>query len=155
MEKEREISEEVEKNQVVADQTDPIQESEIPNIPNEPEAEEHEDDEDLHEANDFHSYSKAQFVELIEGLLKQNDIKKTDKILKEIRPYFDDIKHQERNEALQQFISSGGEEADFDFKYDELTQRFERIYKQLKEQKAKHFQEIEKKKEQNLQAKNA
>lgn len=166
MEKEREISEELEKDQIISDQSDPIQENELSDNQHESKAEVHDEDiednehdeqeeHDEHEEHDYHHYSKEQFVELIEGLSKQNDLKQTDKILKEIRPYFDDIKHQERNEALQQFINSGGEESDFEYKYDELTQKFENIYKNLKEQKAKHYQEIERNKEKNLQAKNA
>lgn len=154
MEKEREISEELEKNDIIADQPDSLPENKISDNQHASETEEHEDDED-HEENDFHNFSKLQFVELIEDLAKQNDLKKIDKVLKEIRPYFDDIKHQERSEALQQFLNEGGEEGDFDFKYDELTQRFESAYKSLREQKTKHFQDIEKKKEHNLQAKNA
>jgi hypothetical protein len=152
MEKEREISEELEKKVIVTDQPDSLHGKE--SSEHQHEAEEHEEEEE-HEENDFHNFTKMQFVELLESLTKQDDFKKADKIIKESRHYFDDIKNQERNEALQQFLSSGGAEEDFDFKYDDLTQRFESAYKYLKEQKAKHYQEIERKKEQNLQAKNA
>lgn len=159
MENEREISENLEKEILAAENNEGFQNSEFDDNKNEPEVEDPEsgDDEDEHhhDVPDYHHFTKEQFVELIESLVKQEDYKKVDKTLKDIRPYFDEIKAHDRQEALEKFIKNGGEEADFEYKFDDLTLRFEAAYRNIKEQKARHYQELEKKKEKNLEAKNA
>ncbi|CAN5197065.1 DUF349 domain-containing protein [soil metagenome] len=162
MEKEREISEDLEKEILETENNARFQKSGFDENQNEPETEDSEaaevaedDDEHHHDGPDYHHFTKEQFVELIESLVKQEDYKKVDKTLKEIRPYFDEIKNQDRKEALEKFIETGGEEADFDYKYDDLTQRFEYACRNIKEQRVRHYQDLEKKKEQNLESKNA
>jgi hypothetical protein len=104
---------------------------------------------------DYSHYSKTDLVQLVENLLKEPDYKKTDSMLKHIKPVFDDIKEHDRSEALEKFIAEGGEKDDFEYKYDELTQRFENAYRQLKERKSRFLQDQEKEKEKNLTAKMA
>lgn len=170
MEKEREATEEIEKEEMTTEQKNIEQKSEVEDSLDQrvdqktdshdtemhhDEDEDPDDDAHSHVEPDYHEFSKEQFVELIENLSKQDDLKNADKVLREIRPYFDEIKTTDRNEALEQFKKKGGEEADFDYKYDELTLRFENAFKTIKDQRAKHFHDLEKRKEQNLEAKNA
>ncbi len=102
---------------------------------------------------DYSHYGKSELVQLVEGLLKESDLRKIDSVLKHVRPVFDEIKETERREALERFIASGGEKDDFDFKPDELTARFEQAYRQLRDKKIRHAQEQEKQRDKNLQNK--
>lgn len=110
-----------------------------------------EQEEEAHE--DYSGYSKKQLVQVIEELLNSQDYRKIDQVLKEIRPLMDEMKDAERQVGLEKFIADGGEEADFDFKFDELVERFDASYKLLKDRKAKHFADLERQKDKNLHAK--
>jgi hypothetical protein len=121
----------------------------------EQEGHEQEIEAEVEESVDYAHLSKEELVHVAEGLLKEQDYKKADAVLRQIKPVFDEIKDKERGEALEKFITEGGEEDDFDFKADELTHRFDQVYRQLKEKKAKQLQDTEREKEKNLQAKNA
>jgi hypothetical protein len=119
------------------------------------EGHEQEIEAEVEESVDYSHLSKEELMHTAEGLLKEQDYKKADAILRQIKPVFDEIKDKERGEALEKFIAEGGEQDDFDYKADELTHRFEQAYRQLKEKKAKQLQDSEREKEKNLQAKNA
>jgi len=103
---------------------------------------------------DYHKYSKKDLVELVEELLKENNFKRIDGSLKNIKPVFDEYRDKEKQEAFDKFTSSGGEPDSFHFKGDELTHKFDRVYNQLKERRNTYFQQIEKEKDKNLQLKN-
>jgi hypothetical protein len=113
----------------------------------------HEEDDHEHLA-DYHGLSKKELLAVIEPLQHEEDLRKVDAVLKQVRPVFDHIKEEERNEALHKFLDEGGEETDFDFRYDEVSQRFENIYRTLKEKRKKQQHEQEKSKEKNLENKN-
>src|SRR5688500_18874444 len=98
----------------------------------EQEGHEQEIEADVEEAVDYSHLSKQELVHVTEGLLKEQDYKKTDAILRQVKHVFDEIKEKERGEALEKFITEGGEQDDFDFKADELTHRFEQAFRQLK-----------------------
>ncbi|MDO1444688.1 DUF349 domain-containing protein [Rhodocytophaga aerolata] len=119
------------------------------------EGHEQEMEAEVEESVDYSHLSKEELMHTAEGLLKEQDYKKVDAILRQIKPVFDEIKDKERGEALEKFIAEGGEQDDFDYKADEVTHRFEQAYRQLKEKKAKQLQDSEREKEKNLQAKNA
>ncbi len=113
---------------------------------------------DEHESNDHHEheedvdyshYGKEELVEVIKSL-KDANIQKTDKVLKEIKPLFESIRDKERSEALERFIAEGGEEDDFSFRHDELINRFDANYKLLKERKHKFYKDKEEEKDKNL-----
>lgn len=107
---------------------------------------------------DYSQYSKIDFVQLLENLMdtakkdeaRPADFKRTDEILKEIRPLFDQLKKQEKDDALQKFVADNGSEDGFEYKYDALTQQFEGLYRQIKDIKNHYFQELEKSKENNF-----
>lgn len=117
------------------------------------EGEHHEEEED-NSHPDYRNYSKKDLVKVINSLAKENDIRKTDRILKEIKPAYDEIAAVERAEALENFIAGGGGKDDFDYKPDELDVNFDANFTLLKDRKAKHLRNIEKQKEENLAAKN-
>lgn len=118
---------------------------------------EHDDHHDHHEEDskvDYSSYDKKQLVAIVEGLLKETEIRKIDRILKEVKPHFDELREAERAEALHRFVENGGDAADFVMKNDPLDNRFDADYALLKERKSKHYSSIEKQKDANLVAKN-
>lgn len=113
---------------------------------------EHEDDDD-DEHVDYSNYSKEELVELIKALAKDDNVQKAERIVREIKPLFDEIRETERKEALDKFIAEGGEEVDFEFKYDELTNRFDANYKLIRDRKSAYVKEKEQQKESNLKRK--
>lgn len=108
----------------------------------------HEDDQ-----VDYSGYSKQQLAELVKEISKDDNFKKVDRILREIKPLFDDIREKERAEALMKFIASGGIEQDFDFKVDEADMIFDANFKLIKDRKAQFFKQQEENKHENYQKK--
>ncbi len=104
---------------------------------------------------DYSQYGKKELVQLVEGLLKETDMRKTDEVLRHAKPVFDELRETERNEALERFTAEGGEKDDFDYKPDELTQRFEQAVRQLRERKTSYMKDQEKSREKNLADKQA
>ena len=102
---------------------------------------------------DYSGFTKEQFVTLIKELAKENDQKKNDRILREIKPLFDDIRERERNAALNRFILDGGSADDFEYKNDELTQQFEASFKLIKDRKAQFLKSLEDQKNENFRKK--
>jgi DnaJ-domain-containing protein 1 len=89
----------------------------------------------------------------LEGLQKEEDLKKSDQVLRQVKTQLDQLKDQERQEALSQFVADGGDEADFDYRPDSITQLIDSRYRQLKDQRSLQLREIEKSREKNLAAK--
>lgn len=114
------------------------------------EAHEHDEDHDEKETIDYAQCSKAELVEVIKVLAKEDDFKKVDRILNEIKPLFDNLFNKEREEALAKFIESGSQAADFEYRGDELDSRFDANSKLIKDRKHKHYKTIESQKQDNL-----
>ncbi|HNP17604.1 MAG TPA: DUF349 domain-containing protein [Fulvivirga sp.] len=117
------------------------------------EKDDQQDQEEEEEEVDYSSYSKEQLVELIRTLAEDSKVIKAEKLARVIKPYFDEIKDKEREEALTRFKAEGGIEEDFDFKYDELTNRFEANFKLIRDNKTKYIREQESRKDENLKKK--
>lgn len=118
------------------------------------EKEEDDDHEDEDQQVDYSNYSKKQLVEVLAALTKEDNINKIERVLKEVKPHYDELRNAEREKALEKFIAEGGDEADFAYKPDELDVKFDADYGLLKERRNKHFASIEKQKDDNLAAKN-
>ncbi len=118
------------------------------------EKEEDDDHEDEDQQVDYSNYSKKQLVEVLAALTKEDNINKIERVLKEVKPHYDELRNAEREKALEKFIAEGGDEADFAYKPDELDIKFDADYGLLKERRSKHFASIEKQKDDNLAAKN-
>ncbi len=109
---------------------------------------------DQHDIPDYSNFDKAQLLQALEELVDGSDHQHQDKAIKSLKHAFDEVKAQERKEALDDFVAKGGEEADFDYKYDDPTHKFDSLYKQYKDERTRYFQEAEKQKDKNLEAKN-
>lgn len=108
----------------------------------------------LEEINlDYSNYSKKQMVQVLESMLNEDNFPQLGVILKEIKKPFEEIVNAERKAAYDNYIAEGGEKDGFEFRSDELDQRFQKAYSNLKEKKYQHFNSIEKQKENNLKIK--
>lgn len=113
------------------------------------EASEHEE----HPVADYSHFSKKDFVELVKELSKEDDFKKVDAVLKEIKPLYDEIRNTERNEALDRFKKEGGIEQDFEYRLDESDHTFDATLKLIRDRKNQHFKNLEERKNDNLRKK--
>ncbi len=108
---------------------------------------------DEHRHVDYSNYSKAQLVGVIKDLAKENNHKKIDHSLREIKPHYDELHEKERAAALEKFVSNGGEAADFEFKGDDLDNAFDANLKLIRDRRAQFFRQQEEEKNENLRKK--
>ena len=102
---------------------------------------------------DYSTLCKEELVEMVKEITTHDDVVKADKVLVAVKPHFDKLRNAEREVAKVKFIAEGGQEEDFEFKYDELSNIFDANYKLIKSRKSKYFQEQEKEKDINLKKK--
>jgi hypothetical protein len=112
-------------------------------------AEEHAEDEHI----DYTGYSKQQLASVIKDLSRDENFKRVDSILREIKPLYDEIREKEKAAALARFIENGGIAEDFDYKGDESDIAFEANFKLLRDRKTQYFRQQEEKKGDNLKRK--
>jgi hypothetical protein len=105
-------------------------------------------------APDYTHFTKKDFVDLIKDLARQDDFRKVDSTIKEIKLHFDEIQDHERSEALKRFVEEGGSPKDFEFRPDPLDISFEAIYKVVRDRKTEHFKVLEEQKNENFKNKN-
>ncbi len=116
-------------------------------------AEENESEED-HAAENFANFTKADFVDRIKDLAKEDDVRKAESFLKQIKPFYDELRQQEKTEALNKFIKEGGIEDDFEYRLDESDHAFDATAKLIRDRKNQYFKNLEEKKSENLRKKN-
>ena len=107
------------------------------------------------ESVDYSTYSKLDFATLLKNLTQENDIRKADKVQREIKIFLDDIRDKERHEALKAFMEQGGTREDFSFKGDAYDLLIDGSIKLLRDRKTKHAREVEAQRNENLAKKNA
>ena len=113
-----------------------------------------DDNEVKDEGIDYAHFSKTDLLKALKEFAVSENPGKVDSQMNEIKIHFDDFFNKERDEALQDFISNGGEPADFDYKPSDEDKDFLATYHQFRERKATYFKEMERQKEKNLSAKN-
>lgn len=111
------------------------------------------EDEHFHEV-DFSSFSKQELVNFLKESLNENDLRKVDHTLKEIKPVYEEKHDREKEEALHRFLEEGGEKTDFEYRNDEYDVAFDTFYKLLRERRNNFFRELEDQKTENLRLKN-
>jgi hypothetical protein len=142
------------------DERDHVQETALKNagetvLPSEEDSVEHEEllEEGEQRHIDYSNYTKAQFVSVIKELSRENDFKKVDAALKEIKPLYDDIREKERAASLQRFVETGGAPENFEYKGDEHDNAFDANIKLIKDRRFQHFRQQEEQKNDNLKKK--
>ncbi len=115
-----------------------------------------QEEEEDHEVHlDYHNYSKKQMVQVVESLLKDDNFNQLGLILKEIKVAYDELFEQERKEAYDKYLEEGGEKDGFEFKPEDLDNRFLNAYNTLRERRSQYYNSLERQKEQNLETKQA
>ncbi len=110
---------------------------------------------------DYSQFSKAEFVALLETTLASlkskdptaADFKAIDATLREVKPLFEQIKADDRKEALAQYEAGGETEEEFVYKADAATLKFDSLYGQLRAERNRYFQNLDKQKDQNFAVK--
>lgn len=117
--------------------------------------EEEEEDEEDHEEElpDYSEFSRLQLVEVIEEIAQQSTFNRTDRILSEIVPLFEESEQKLREETKAKYLADGGEEDSFEFRHDELFNRFDASHRLIKDRKHSFYKEKEAAKARNLQRK--
>jgi hypothetical protein len=116
--------------------------------------EEDESDEDDHEEElDFDHATKDELIVKIREIKNEENIRSLDRVLKAIKPRFDELYEISKNEALQKFVSEGNEADAFEYHGDEIDKEFTTLYGQLRAKRNKHYKDLENQKESNLKKK--
>jgi len=102
---------------------------------------------------DYSKFSKHDIVELTKELSKEDNFKKIDAILKEIRPLYTEIRKKEKAEALDSFLKSGGIAENFEYKNDEFDTAFDATTRLIKDKRFNFYKKIEDQKSDNLKKK--
>ena len=102
---------------------------------------------------DYTNFSKVQLTEVIKELSREDNFKKVDLILKEIKPLFDEIREKERAEARTRFTNDGGNPDDFEYKGDGLDMAFDANFKLIRDRKNQFIRQQEDQKQDNLRKK--
>ncbi|MFK7953554.1 MAG: DUF349 domain-containing protein [Ekhidna sp.] len=110
--------------------------------------EEHEEEE-----LDFDEASREELIEKIKEIRNEDDLRKVDKILKAVKPRFDDLFEMSKNAALETFVAEGNEADSFEYHGDELDKEFFSLYRELRSKRNKFFKDLENQKEDNLKKK--
>src|SRR5688572_20120238 len=87
-----------------------VAETHVNSLHSEADLPDHDDSaEDHHEEAhvDYSHFTKHQLADLIKELAKDDNYKKVDNVLREIKPHYDELRDKERAEALQKFIEIG------------------------------------------------
>ncbi len=115
---------------------------------------EHEVEVEDHHEVDYSGFTKSELVSAVKELAKEDNFKKVDLALKDIKPLFDEIRAAERKEALERFKADGGIEEDFEFRLDELDHTFDATVKLIRDRRNEYFKNLENRKNENLRKKN-
>lgn len=103
---------------------------------------------------DFSQFSKHDFVALLKDLSREEDFKKVDRLLKEAKPLYDEIREGEKQAALQRFLAEGGKKDDFDYRIDELDHQFDATLKLIRDRRNQYYKNLEERKAEGLRVKN-
>ncbi|MEO9870809.1 DUF349 domain-containing protein [Ekhidna sp.] len=148
----------VEKQKVEETQEATVETSEGVNEADENDSVEEESDssseEDTQEEElDFDHASKDEIVSKIREIKNEENIRSLDRVLKAIKPRFDELYEISKNEALQKFVSEGNEADSFEYHGDEIDKEFFTLFGQLRTKRNKHYKDLENQKEDNLKKK--
>lgn len=109
--------------------------------------------EEEEEIIDYSNHTREQLADVVEELSKQDNFKRADAILNQVLPLFKAVERASRIEAKERFIADGGEEDDFEFRHDEVFNKFDASVRLLRDRKASYYKERESRKESNYQHK--
>jgi hypothetical protein len=103
---------------------------------------------------DYATFSKKDFVELLKTLAVDNDFRKVEFILREIKPLYDELREKEKEEALKVFVESGGNADDFEYRQGDLDNSFDANFRLIRDRRNQFHRSQEEQKNENLRRKN-
>lgn len=104
-------------------------------------------------AVDLSGLSKVELLDLLKEKLNLGISAKLDKFVYEVKAAFEELLVKEREVAMQQFLSEGGQADDFSFRGSEVDKAFNFLFNDFRHQLNSLRKEAEKQKEKNLQSK--
>ncbi len=110
-------------------------------------------EEEKRDQTDYSSFSKADFLTKAEQLVDYPNIKEAHDIFKKIRVLFDDAVKAERVIQVKEWADAGNDVREFKPAYDELKEKFYKVYTTFLEKRAEEKRLAEEEKQKNLQAK--
>jgi hypothetical protein len=117
-------------------------------------ADNHEALEEHEEQRDYSTFSRNDFIELVKELAHDNNFRRVDNVLREIKPLYDELRERDREEALKKFISEGGNADDFEYRQSEADNVFDANVRLIKDRRAQHHKSLDDQKTENLRKKN-
>ena len=117
------------------------------------EADEDTDESSEAEAPDYSQFSREELAREMEKIAKGDDVRSITDQIREIKVHFDELEEVERQKALEQFISEGGEKDGFEYRPDEYYTLFYAAYDKIRERRTQQRAEREKNRQQNLKLK--
>ncbi len=113
--------------------------------------EEHEDieEEDL----DFSNSSKEDLLKKLKDISKEDRIPRVDRVLKALKPRYDEIYEGERVSALNKFELDGNDPNSFEYHGDELDKEFISLHSTLRSKRNRFYKDLENQKDENLKKK--
>ncbi len=109
--------------------------------------------EEEEEIIDYSNHTREQLADVVEELSKQDNFKRADAILNQVLPLFKAVERASRLDAKERFLADGGEEDDFEFRHDEVFNKFDASVRLLRDRKNSYYKERESRKETNYQHK--
>lgn len=124
-------------------------------LPTEEESEHAESDDsfDVDHHIDYSNYTKSQLLGVVKDLAKENNFRKVDAVLRDVKVVYDEMREKERSTARDKFTQSGGIVEDFEFKGDELDNAFDANLKLIRDRRNQFFRQQEEQKNDNLKRK--
>lgn len=111
------------------------------------------EEEDEQEHIDYTALSREELLKFAKGYGNEGNLRKADREMKALKSALDDREEELRTGALEKFKAEGGEEADFEFRHDEIYEEIDRIFKSIRDQRSKQMKVNEATREENLKRK--
>ncbi|TAG54390.1 MAG: DUF349 domain-containing protein [Cytophagales bacterium] len=104
------------------------------------------------ETVDYSIFTKADFEELVNKTTKLN-FSEQFMTFRKVKPFIEELHENEKNVALNKFLSEGGENDDFEYHGASFYENFEKIFANSKKHSAQEFKDSLVKKESNYKTK--
>lgn len=118
--------------------------------------EDHDEQEGIEEDThiDYSNFSKKQLLSSFKELLSNEGFLKNETQFSEIKSHFEEVFNQEKGEALNAFVTNGGNADDFEYRPSDEDKAMFVVFNEYRERKSTFFKEQERQKEKNFFAKN-
>jgi len=103
---------------------------------------------------DYDALNKQELVELFEEIVQEKDVSLIRSKVGNINRAFHQLNKEDKENALHEFVSGGGNKEDYKHVEDPLEQRFKQAFNIYKHNKSIFAEELEKQKVENLNLKN-